>query len=199
MINLTELNIIGLTGISGAGKSLAARIFAEYGFFVIDCDKEAKCVIASGKCAAAVKNAFPEAFTNDEFDRVKMARLVFSDSEKLKQYEKIIFPFIIYEILKIIERESSAGKCGFLLDAPTLYQSGADDFCKKIIAVVAEKSACIQRITTRDNISEADALLRLNSQPCAEFYKEKVDFYIENNSDSESFSKSIKEVIEEIK
>jgi dephospho-CoA kinase len=199
MINFTDLNIIGLTGMSGAGKSLAARIFAESSFLVIDCDKEAKRVILESKCAEAVKSAFPEAYVNGEFCRVRMARLVFSDSQKLKQYEKIIFPFIIYEVAKIIQREAEAGERNFLLDAPTLYQSGADDFCNKIIAVVADKAACIQRITARDNISESDALLRLSSQPGAEFFEGKVDYLIENNQDCESFLQNIREIIEELK
>jgi dephospho-CoA kinase len=199
MIDLNELNIIGLTGMSGAGKSLAAQVFAEHGFFVIDCDKEAKRVIAGQKCAEIVKMSFPEAYTNDEFDRVKMARLVFSDAKKLKQYEGIVFPFIVNEIVEIIRREAGADVRSFLLDAPTLYQSGADNFCRNVIAVVAEKAACVQRITTRDNINEVDALLRLNSQPGAEFYREKADYFVENNSDFKSFSERIKEVIEEIK
>ncbi|MCL2637267.1 MAG: dephospho-CoA kinase [Oscillospiraceae bacterium] len=199
MKSFNELNIIGLTGMSGAGKSLAARVFAENGFCAIDCDMEARRVIQSEKCAEAVKNAFPEAYTNNEFDRVKMARLVFSDSAKLKEYERIIFPFIIYEIVNLIQREAEKGEKNFLLDAPTLYQGGADDFCGKIVAVVADKTACIQRITARDNISEADALLRLNSQPSADFYKEKADYFIENNSDTESFLKAVKRVIEDIK
>jgi len=198
MKSFNELNIIGLTGMSGAGKSLAARVFAEHGYCVIDCDKEAKKTIQTQKCAEAVKRAFPEMYDeHGVFDRLKAARLVFSDAEKLKAYEKIVFPFIVYNITDYILREAEQGD--FLLDAPTLYQSGADDLCRKIIAVVADKAACIQRITARDNISESDALLRLNSQPDAEFYKSKADFFIENNSDLESFFKKTAEVIEEIK
>ena len=185
---------------SGTGKSLAARVFAEHGYFVIDCDREAKKTIQSPKCAEAVKRAFPEMYDeHGVFDRLKAARLVFSDAEKLKKYEKIVFPFIVYNITDYILREAEQGRRDFLLDAPTLYQSGADDLCRKIIAVVADKATCIQRITARDNISESDALLRLNSQPEAEFFKERAGYFIENNSDSESFLRKTAEVIEEIK
>jgi dephospho-CoA kinase len=191
MINLQELNIIGLTGISGAGKSLAARIFAERGFFVIDCDKEARRVIAAPKCAESVRDAFPEAYASGEFDRVKMARLVFTDEKKLKSYERIIFPFIIFKILQIILLQAQNTK-NILLDAPTLFQSGANDFCRKIIAVAADKKLCAARITERDGISEADALMRLNSQPDAEFYRSRADYFIENNDDRKDFIERIK-------
>ena len=183
---------------SGAGKSLAARVFEENGFYVIDCDKEARRVIASGKCAEAVRDAFPEAYNNNGFDRVLMARLVFSNKIKLRQYEKIIFPFIVYEIVNLIQRKAADNR-NILLDAPALYQSGADDFCNKIIAVAADKMVCIKRITERDKISAENALMRLDSQPGAEFYKKKANYFIENNNDMNSFIKSIEKVIEGIK
>ncbi|MDR2559336.1 MAG: dephospho-CoA kinase [Oscillospiraceae bacterium] len=198
MINLSKLNIIGLTGMSGAGKSLAARVFADSGYCVIDCDKEARCVIAGEKCAEAVKSAFPEAYTNSGFDRIKMAQIVFSNKNKLKKYEEIVFPFIVFHIINIILSEAENVK-NFLLDAPALYQSGADDFCRKIIAVVADRETCVKRITMRDNISEADAFLRIDSQPDAKYYKEKASYLIRNNNDSESFLKRVSEVTEVLK
>jgi dephospho-CoA kinase len=198
MISFNELNIIGLTGMSGAGKTLAARVFAERGFCVIDCDRIAKQIISSEKCTAEIKKVFPEMYDkHGEFNRKKAAGVVFSDTKKLKQYERIIYPFIIYGVIKYIENKE--GKKNFLLDAPTLYQSGADDFCKKIIAVIADKATCTQRISARDSISEEDAVLRLNSQPGADFYMGRVDYLIENNGEYESFIRSIKETAEEIK
>jgi dephospho-CoA kinase len=86
-----------------------------------------------------------------------------------------------------------------MLDAPTLYQSGADEMCRRIIAVVADKTTCVRRITGRDNISEADALLRMSSQPDADFYKKRADFIIENNEGLTGLLKRADEVIKEIK
>lgn len=180
---------------SGAGKSAAAQIFAEHGFCAINCDKEARKTIAHPLCAEAVKSVFPEAYTGGEFDKIKMARLVFSDSEKLKRYEKIVFPYITYYIINYILRQAEKGVRNFLLDAPALFQSGADDLCGEIIAITADKKTCARRITERDAISEADAFLRLNSQPGANFYRERAAHFIENDSGFESFRKKVAEVI----
>ncbi|MCL2019727.1 MAG: dephospho-CoA kinase [Oscillospiraceae bacterium] len=199
MKDFKELNIIGLTGITGAGKSMAAELFKERGFYVINCDKEARRLISSARCSAAVKRAFPEVFDeNGVLDRLKTARLVFSSRDRLKEYEGIVFPFITYGLINNIQQKADEGNFNFLLDAPTLYQSGANDLCGKIVAVVASKATCAKRITERDVISEADALMRLNAQPSAEFFKERADYFIENNGDTESYLIKIAETIDKI-
>jgi len=196
MTDFKDLNIIGLTGMSGAGKSAAARVFAENGFLVIDCDKEAKRIIAKPPCSYGVKRAFPQAYDeNGEFNKVKMARIVFSNEAELKRYEKIVFPYIVHGIIKNILCQAEKGRRNFLLDAPTLFQSGADDLCGGIIAVVSEKEICAERIMERDKISEEDALLRLDSQPDAGFYEEKASCLIINNGTYEEFLKNINEII----
>jgi dephospho-CoA kinase len=78
------------------------------------------------------------------------------------------------------------------LDAPTLFQSGADDFCLQIIAVVAERESCIQRIMARDSIGEHDAIMRLNNQPDEAFFCENADNVIKNNGNLQEFEEEIK-------
>jgi len=198
MVSFNELNIIGLTGMSGAGKSLAASVFEAHNYRVVDCDRLARQTINNAKCAGAVKAAFPEAYVNDELCRVRMAGIVFSSYEKLKCYEKIVYPFITYSVIRFIRKYAEKGEVSFLLDAPTLYQSGADDFCRKIIAVVADKATCVKRITLRDNIGEADALMRLGSQPDARFYKENADYMVYNDGNTDSFRRSIMNILSEM-
>jgi L-threonylcarbamoyladenylate synthase len=195
-VDFNKLNIIGLTGMSGAGKSLAASVFEKHNYRVVDCDNIAKNTISGKKCTEKIKHNFPELYDErGKFNRVKAARIIFSDLDKLKRYENTVYPFIVYAVIKFIEKYARKGECNFLLDAPTLYQSGADDFCKKIIAVVADKTACIKRITERDGINENDAALRLNSQPNAEFYKNKGNVVIENNNCRNSFIKNIEKQV----
>jgi dephospho-CoA kinase len=184
------MNVIGLTGMSGAGKSTAAKIFIERGFDVIDCDTRARAVITRSPCIDEVRAKFPEIFANGEFCRKIAARVLFSDTEKLAQYQKIVFPYIRDEIQSLI---ADSPTNNVLLDAPTLFQSGANEFCGMIIAVVAEKKACIERITARDLISEQDALMRLNNQPNEDFFRKNADYIIENNGDFNEFRQKIED------
>jgi len=182
--------ILGLTGMSGAGKSTAAKLFAENGFCVIDCDTLAREIITRSPCVDEVKTNFPEVFTDDNFDRKKAAKVLFSNPQKLQQYQKIVFPYVTYGIIKEIEKS----KDNILLDAPTLFQSKADDFCDEIIAVIADKSMCVERIVERDSVTENDAVMRLNNQPQSEFFKNKCDYIIENNGDTNDFKKEIEKI-----
>jgi dephospho-CoA kinase len=179
--------IIGLTGMSGAGKSTASAIFAECGFHVIDCDTVARAVITRSPCIDEVYAMFPEIFHDGQLDRRKAAKFLFSNAEKLQKYQEIVFPYVIYQIqLSIVNCQSS-----IVLDAPTLFQSGAEDFCHKIVAVTADRAVCAGRIMNRDNISEHDALMRLNNQPDESHFREHCGYVIQNNGDLNGFRRKI--------
>lgn len=173
---------------SGAGKTQASRIFAERGFFVINCDKQAKITLEKPQCTNGIKAMFPNVNNKTE-----LTYTVFSDKEKLKKYENFVFPYIIFDIINLI---ITCEKTDILLDAPTLFQSGADDLCRKIVAIIAEKETVITRITKRDNVPEELALLRLNSQPNADFFRKNADYIIENNMSIKKLEKHTNEVID---
>ncbi|MDR0222836.1 MAG: dephospho-CoA kinase [Oscillospiraceae bacterium] len=200
MTDFGDLNIIGLTGTSGAGKTAASRVFAERGFIAVDCDRTARRVISGSKCAEEVRRVFPELYDGENvFDRKKAALTLFSSPEKLSLYEKTVFPYVIYGIIRVIVEYSKKGARDFLLDAPTLYQSGADDFCKVVIAVVSDRDTAIRRIVERDKIDAASAALRLGAQRDAGFFKERAGYVVENNGDLEQFTEKINEMINGLK
>jgi len=188
--------IFGLTGLSGAGKSAASGIFKNRGFFIINCDEFSKEVILSPKCQEEIRRGFPEMFDESGvFNRKKAAETVFSDKNKLLCYEQTVFPYVNFELIKIIARSPSEY---VLLDAPTLYQAGEDDFCEAVIAISANVNICVDRVTKRDNISEKDAEARLISQKSADFFRKKADYIIENNGSFDEFAERINEVIDSI-
>jgi L-threonylcarbamoyladenylate synthase len=187
------VNIYGLTGMSGAGKSTAAKIFAENGFHVIDCDVHARTVITSSPCIDEVRKNFPEIFTNRIFDRKKAAKLLFSNPQKLEKYQNIVFPYVTREIIRLIQLSIVNYQLSIVLDAPTLFQSGADAYCGKIIAVVADRQSCIDRIVKRDNIGEHDAVMRLNNQPDEVYFRKNCEYVIENNGSKNDFRQKIEQ------
>ena len=63
------------------------------------------------------------------------------------------------------------------------FEAGADDFCDKIIAVLAPHDTRVARIIERDDLSNEAARARIDAQPNDMFYREKCDFIIENNGD----------------
>ena len=68
-----------------------------------------------------------------------------------------------------------------LLDAPTLFESRADDFCEIIISVLADADIREKRIIARDGLTSDQARKRMNSQLNEEFFRSHSDYIIHNN------------------
>ena len=192
--------VIGLTGQSGAGKTTVCDTLKESGFAIINCDLTARKVTSDGsECNLKLYYVFPMCFDDDlKLDRHKLANEVFSDKEKLQQLDNIIYPYIIKQIndeIKILSGQYDY----IILDAPTLFEAGADKICDKIISVIADKDIRSERIHKRDKISSEEIEKRFSSQYDEKFFIENSDYIIRNNSDLENAVKQTKEIANAIK
>ncbi len=188
--------ILGLTGQTGAGKSLAATVAQKNGFYVIDCDKVAHEII---KCEATV-TALVKAFgggilTNGEINRQKLAIAAFESKEKTELLNKTVLPFIVEEINNILTTVSQEY---ILLDAPTLFESGADNLCDKTVGIIADKDIRFKRIIQRDNLTELAAIQRINAGKDNDFYIQKCDYVIENNTTNTEFINNFENMLKDI-
>ena len=184
--------IVGLTGQTGAGKTTVSRCFREAGLAVIDCDLVAREVVEVGSpCLEEIRAAFgPEMLDeNGALRRREMARLVFGDPEKKRQYEAIIFPHITVAL----ENRAVA-----VLDAPTLFESGADSMCRCIVSVVAPEELRVKRIVERDGIDRELALLRIRAQHEEAFFRGRSRFVIDNGGDLEALEQAARQTAEEL-
>ena len=188
--------IVGLTGMSGAGKSTACGIFDKHGFCVIDCDAVSReVVLPDAPALADIRNCFGEEIICEDgtLNRKKLAGIVFSDALQLKKLDEIIYPFITYNIIEKLAAKKSPSM--ILLDAPTLFESGADMLCDCIVSVTADIDICRERIMRRDSLTEEQAGKRLSSQFGPSFYEQRSDFTIRNNGDTKSFAENTEKVI----
>lgn len=199
---LKDVMVVGLTGQTGAGKSTVSKTFAENGFAVINADYIARIVVEKGtKCMGEIQDVFGREVIDGEgnLDRKVLASIVFSDKKKLEMLNSITYPYITGEILQEIRRHSSLGEKLILLDAPTLFESRADDFCELIISVVADDNIREGRIIRRDGLTSEQARVRMNSQFDEEFFIRHSDYIIKNNQTIETLNEISKEVSDRIK
>lgn len=196
-MDLPNIMIIGLAGNSGAGKSTVCGVFRNRGFTVADCDASARRVADNPAFLVELDSRFPKKLLNPDgtLNRAVTAEIIFNDSEMRGLYNRIIFPYIIYDV--IAEIKSVDGDV--LLDAPTLFEAGLDIICTAIVSVTADSELCCQRICQRDKLTEEQARARLSSQHSAEFFKEHSDFIIENNDTKERLFESANNVIDRLK
>jgi dephospho-CoA kinase len=188
--------IIGLTGPTGAGKSTVAREFEKFSVDVIDADKIAHEVISVGTpCYNEVIKNFKNIVNKDKsINRSTLGSIVFSDKDKLKLLENIIFPYIIEEIDKRIQMAKKVNK-PVLIDAPTLIESGFFKRCDVIIVVTANDLIRLERIMNRDNISLEYAKKRLESQLANEEYLKYAHYVINTDNGLYNINKIIKEIL----
>ena len=87
--------VVGLTGGIGVGKSTVAARFVELGATVVDCDELGRQVVEPGGGAyeGLVAHFGRQVLQTDAtLDRVKMAAIVFTDPEALRQLNALTHP-----------------------------------------------------------------------------------------------------------
>lgn len=194
--------VVGLTGQSGAGKTTVCKVFDESGFAIINADKISRMVMEKGTpCLAEVTECFGKDILREDgsLDRQKLADIVFGDDEKLRQLNAISHPYITSEILNMINKYGSEGRRYVLLDAPTLFESRADDFCDLIISVTAPEKLRAERIAARDGITGDQIKERFSSQHTEEYFVNHSDFIIKNHGAVSELIEKAREVAEKIK
>ena len=194
-----KVKVIGLTGMSGAGKSTACKLFKAEGFDVIDCDLICRDIVGKGKpCLLEIAEVFGDAVLSGDgsLDRAKTGRIIFSDDEKRRLLNGIMYPYVSYIVINTI---IGMDKGLVVLDAPTLFESAIDSICDSIVSIVADKEVLLSRIESRDSISREQAENRLASQHDTGFFSERSDHLIKNNGSSEEFFSDIMKTIKMIK
>ena len=180
MNSLDGVMVVGLTGQTGSGKTTACRIFRENGFAIINADDIARNIVEPDSvCLKEIADCFGVQIINQDrsLNRKKLAAIVFNDEKKLELLNSISYPYITSEILRLIRINSSEGKKLILLDAPTLFESRADDFCEIIISVIADENIRLNRIMSRDSLTGEQAISRIDSQHSQKFFVDNSDFY----------------------
>lgn len=194
------MKIIGLTGGSGAGKSVASLEMQKLGAGVVDADEVYRYLCNQNKqMLCKLESEFGDILLEDgTLDRKKLAKIVFSDSESLDKLNNITYPYIMEESKKRFDDLKQKGFLISLYDAPTLFQNGAQSICDAVIGVVAKKQTRIERIIKRDGISKESAIARIESQPDDNFYYERCDYILENDVSHETFVNQIKQLFEKL-
>lgn len=177
------MKIIGLTGLTGAGKSTVAQKLMAYGCYHIDADRVARDVINNNE---NVKNKLKERFGDDVVNtdgttnRPVLASRAFADEQSTNDLNAITHPAVTGEIKSIIKDMKEVGYRGIIIDAIALFESGEDALCDFTVAVVAPEDIRLERIMKRDNITKEKALERINAQKDERFFTSKADFVLWN-------------------
>lgn len=182
--------VVGVTGRSGAGKSLLTAALAGQGALVLDADAIYHQLLETDETLLAqIEARFPGAVKAGRVDRKALGALVFADEQARLELNAIAHRRVIARTKELMAQDD---RRLVLLDVPLLFESGMDRMCDLTLGLLADREGSIQRIMRRDSIDRARAKSRLNAQPEDAFYRERCDVLLENRGTLEEFQQKIR-------
>jgi dephospho-CoA kinase len=193
--------IIGLTGGIGTGKSEVSHILRDLGAVVIESDKVAHQSYEPGtKAHGLIVNLFGEDVLDGSgfIDRKSLGKIVFADTARRLELEKIVWPATRELTLALLEKETVRGTRVVVVEVPKLFESGWDKLADVVWTVEAPQSVVIQRVERRSGMSESDTKARIAAQFTRQERVDRADIVIENDATLEDLRNQISKLWESI-
>ncbi|XP_053673226.1 bifunctional coenzyme A synthase [Anopheles nili] len=162
--------VIGLVGGIASGKSKMLDRFRQLGAGVIDCDKIGHELYEPGEeCYDEVVAVFGREILHPDgtINRQALGGIVFADREKLNQLNKIMWQRIAQRSKeKIRTLYEQHGNEVVVMEAALLLRAGWHDNCHEVWSCIIPRDEAIRRLMERNNLSEQDAMHRVEAQVC---------------------------------
>ena len=186
--------IIGITGISGSGKStVSEKICKTLNAKLIDADKIAKNMQnPKEEYFAKIVEAFGNEILENkkELNRKKLAYIIFKDKSKKDLLDKITLKYVVPKI-----KEEAQKAKNVVIDAALLFEMELEKICDVTIGIIASHKICIDRICKRDNIELENAKSRIEAQKSQNFFKINCNYCI-INEDENNIENQIENIFE---
>lgn len=193
---------IAVTGSAGSGKSLVCRRLDQIGVKTLDCDKIARQVVEPGQkgLEELVKTYGTDICTPDGgLDRKHLRAILVRDDTQKKVIEQILHPLIQEKMCCQMEKALYIkGVEAVAVEVPLLFESGMDTLFDKTIAVIGEPDQLVQRISGRDNVSDADAKRLLDLQMSQQEKQARADHILKNTGSESQLFESVDKLFEKI-
>jgi dephospho-CoA kinase len=150
------MQVIGLTGSIGMGKSTIASIFTSLSVPVLDSDMCVHRLLAPGGAAVQyVARQFPDVVIPKKrtIDRQKPGDIVFADLHARERLEAILHPLVRAEQDKFLLKCRKMDQALAVLDIPLLFETGAQQRMDAVICASAPFFIQAQRVLSRPGMT----------------------------------------------
>ena len=199
------MKFIGITGGVGAGKTAVLDYLAtKPGVRVMLADEIAHELMEPGTdCYEQIRQAFPghDIYKEDgHFDRIKLAKVIFSDGNRRARMNGIVHPAVREYILEVYEAEKTKGALDFLiLEAALLIEEHYDEICDELWYIYTSEENRRERLRENRGYSDEKIDGIFASQLTEEEYRRHCVKVIDNNGSVEDTNLQLVKIFNEEK
>lgn len=192
--------VIGLTGGFGTGKSTALKLFKKLGAHTVDSDKLVAEILKRPAVIKKLTKVLGNEVAAKRAGKVyllkkRIARIIFSDTEKRKAVEKIIHPEVLKEVKAITKKIYSKDRSAtIVVEVPLLFETGFDKYFDKTVVVYCSREADINRLIKK-GFSREEILKRISAQMPISKKIKLADHIIDNNGRADELEIKIKNLL----
>lgn len=181
------MEIIGLTGGTGSGKTTVLSYLTGQGALGLDCDTiYHELLKGCVPMLSEMEERFPQVFTSHGLDRKRLGTLVFADSDALRDLNAITHRHVKEEVARRLRDFARNGGRMAVIDAIGLFESGLADLCTRTVCVTAETDVRMRRIMVREGIGAEYARARIAAQKPDDWFAARCSHILYNNGTEEN-------------
>ena len=197
-----NMQIIGITGGIGAGKSRVLQYIKEhYNCRIILADDVGNEVKLPGKiCYNELVDLLGDDILDEKgfIQKDKMAARIFSDKDLLSKVNAIIHPAVQNYILEEVEKEKKEDSLDFFfLEAALLIECGYGAFVDEMWYIYADEEVRRKRLKENRHYSDEKITSIMNGQLGEEEFRKQCHVIIDNSKDLEETQKQIDKILGE--
>ena len=190
--------IIGITGGLGTGKSAVSDYLQkQYNLVVLDADLYAReATEKDSDILDKIINRYGQdiLLESGQLDRSKLANIIFNQIQERQWLEHLIHPYVKKRFTQDLQ-SSSEGIIIFVV--PLLFEAQMQDMVDEIWLVTCSYEQQIQRVSKRNNLSQQQAMQRINTQWDLDTKKNLADIVINNTKNLDYLYEQINKAIEQ--
>jgi phosphopantetheine adenylyltransferase/dephospho-CoA kinase len=196
---------VGLTGGICSGKSTISKILKDRGIPIVDADQLGHKAYAPGtSCFQKLVDNFGSSIVAEDgsINRRALGAIVFSEKSKMQELNAIVWPEIRQLIIEEIDtfRKETSNVPIVVVEAAIMIEAKWYDLFDQVWVVVTDESTAIQRLISRNSLTEEQARQRLAAQTSNDDRIQHANSVISNDSATtvEALTTTVNELLSSI-